>query len=142
MKDLNIIGAEVYAVISNVSEEKQNKIPSKVFNTFKKYEKYANDFVIVPNIDFEQQRISKESKDIIFAIALNYWLTEQERENVLKKMQENEIAKNKEYNPDKLFEKFSEKRKNNTSNTEVVKVEKKERWYVKIFNKIKSLFKK
>ena len=142
MKDLNIIGAEVYAVISNVSEERQNKIPSKVFNTFKKYEKFANDIVIVPNTDFEQQKISKESKDIIFAIALNYWLTEEEREKVLRKMKENETIKNKEYDPDKLFEKFSNKRKNNASNTEVVKVEKKERWYVRIFNKIKILFKK
>lgn len=142
MKDLNIIGAEVYAVLSNVSKEKQNKVPPKVFNTFKKYEKYSNNVVIIPNVEFEQQNISKESKDIIFTIALNYWLTEEEREKVLNSMQENEKRKSDKYNPDKIFEEFSEKKNKNYQNKEVVKVEKKERWYVKIINKIKSLLKK
>ena len=141
MNDLDIIGAEVYAIISKVSKEKQDKIPAKVFETFKKYELLSKKIKINPSIDFEKQNISKDAKDIIFVISLNYWLTAEERNEVIEKLKKNENYKNIEYDTNKIFKKFSNKTDEEVDK-EIVKVERKEKWYLKIVNIIQNLFNK
>ena len=66
MKDLEKIGSEVYAALSNVSIEKYNKIDPKIIEVFEKYRESSQNIKINPEVDFENQNISKEAKDIIF----------------------------------------------------------------------------
>lgn len=140
MKDLNIIGAEVYAVLNKMTEEMYNKVPKNILKMFKKFEKGAKEVELKNGIPFDEQKISKEAKDIIFAISLNYWLTEEERKEVLKKLKENEDALNEKYKVDNMFKKISKQNTDiNTENKEIVK-EQKEKWYIKIFNKVKDFF--
>lgn len=142
MIDLNIIGAEVCAVLNKVSKERYNKIPIKIREQFEKFKDLAEKVEIKEDIPFENQEISKEAKDIIFAISLNYWLTEEKKKEVLIKLKENEEALEEKYNANKIFEKMSKEEINvDIENKNIVK-EQKEKWYVKILNKIKSHFKR
>jgi len=142
MSDLNIIGAEVYAVLNKVSKEMYNKVPIKIREEFEKFKEEALKVEIKEDIPFEEQDITKETKDIIFAISLNYWLTEEKRKEVLIKLKENENSLNEKYNVDNIFKKISKENINiDIENKNIVK-EQKEKWYIKILNKIKSHFKR
>ena len=92
------------------------------------------------NKKIEEQNISKEAKDIIFLIGLNYWLTEEERKEVLIKLKENESALKEKYNIENIFKNTSNNKENSVSN--VLIIEKKEKWYLKIIKKILKLFKR
>lgn len=140
MRDLNIIGAEVCAVLNKVSKERYNKVPIKIREEFEKFKEEAIKVEIKEDIPFEEQDITKEAKDIIFAISLNYWLTEEKKKEVLIKLKENEEALEEKYNANKIFEKMSKEEINvDIENKNIVK-EQKEKWYVKILNKIKKWF--
>ena len=140
MRDLNIIGAEVCAVLNKVSKERYNKVPIKIREEFEKFKEEAIKVEIKEDIPFEEQDITKEAKNIIFAISLNYWLTEEKKKEVLIKLKENEEALEEKYNANKIFEKMSKEEINvDIENKNIVK-EQKEKWYVKILNKIKKWF--
>lgn len=125
MKDLGIIGAEVYAVLSKVSKDKYDKIPLNVIKTFEKYKNIASSIKIVPSLEFKKQEISSEAKDIIFVIALNYWLTEQEKEKVIEKMKKNDEKKNITFNYDNLFKTLSKIEISDEASTEIIEKKKK-----------------
>ena len=139
MIDLDVIGSEVYAVLSNVSKERYNKISPNVLKTFEKYKELSKNVTIIPDLEFEKQNISKEAKDIIFVIALNYWLTEEEKKEVIKKLKKNDELKNKTFSYENLFKKMSEESIQQETTDIVEKY--KEKWYIKILNKIKKFFK-
>ena len=142
MKDLDIIGAEVYAVLSNVSIERYNKIPAKITKTFEQYKKSARDVIIKPNIEFDKQAISKEAKDIMFVIALNYWLTDEEKKKVIDTMKLNEEKLKEKYDIEKMFEQRRSRQINVKKEETVAIIEKKESIVTKIINFIKKLFHK
>ncbi len=140
MKNLDIIGAEVYAILSNVSKERYNKIPTKITKTFEKYKEAAKNIIIKTNEEFDKQDISKEAKDIIFVIALNYWLTDEEKKNAIKNMNLNEEKLKEKYNIEKMFKKRKSKQINKEEVVSII--EKKENIFTKIINFIKKFFKK
>ena len=78
-------------------------------------------------------------------IYLRYFTTKEEREKLTKILRQNDIEeenfKREKYNVDKIFEKEKNKNinKQEIKTTSLVKVP--EKWYQKIFNKIKSFFK-
>ncbi len=124
MKNLDIIGAEVYAILSNVSKERYNKIPTKITKTFEKYKEAAKNIIIKTNEEFDKQDISKEAKDIIFVIALNYWLTDEEKKNAIKNMNLNEEKLKEKYNIEKMFEKRRSKQINKEEVVSIVEKKK------------------
>lgn len=104
MENLEIIGAEVYAILSKVSIERYNKIPTKITKTFEKYKESAKKVKIKPNVEFDKQEISKEAKDIMFVIALDYWLTDEEKKQAMDNLKFNEEKLKEKYNIEKIFE--------------------------------------
>lgn len=144
MENLANIGAEVYAVLNKVPKVKYNMIPQKITELFEKYKEQSKSIKIDTSKKFEEQEISKQAKDIIFAISLNYWLTEDERKLVLEKINENEQTVTEKYNVDNLFQKQNEviedeikEQSNMVSMTEY-----KEPLIKRIINKIKDFFRK
>ena len=69
-------------------------------------------------------------------------MRQKKKKEVLIKLKENEEALEEKYNANKIFEKMSKEEINvDIENKNIVK-EQKEKWYVKILNKIKSHFKR
>lgn len=138
MDKLDIIGAEVYAIISNVSIERYNKIPTKIIKTFEQYKESAKKVKIKPNVEFDKQEISKDAKDIMFVIALKYWLTDTEKKKVMDRLNFNEEKLKEKYNVEKMFE---QKRNKQIGKEKVVSiVEKKENIFTKIIKFIRKIF--
>jgi len=144
MENLANIGAEVYAVLNTVPKVKYNMIPQKITELFEKYKEQSKKIQIDTSKKFEEQEISRKAKDIVFAISLNYWLTEDERKLVLEKINENEQTVTEKYNVDNLFQKQNEviedeikEQSNMVSMTEY-----KEPLIKRIINKIKDFFRK
>lgn len=136
--DMQVVGAEVYEVLKNVSKEEYDKVPKKIINLFEKYKNHNDEIKIDLSKSFKEQKISQKAKDIIFVISLNYWLTDEERKQVIKKLNENEKKFNEKYNIEKIFEeRKAEKTNEETTNKALVKYE--EKWYTKIFNKIRTI---
>lgn len=110
MEDLKSIGAEVCAVLKKVSSSRYNKIPKEITDIFEAFEEESKNVVIEIDIPFECQKISKEAKDIIFLISLNYWLTEEKRQMVKANLKENEFCNDKtDISVSKWKDLFSEK---------------------------------
>lgn len=140
MSNFEKISAEVLAVLKEIPKSQFDKIPPKVIEMLEKNKNNSNEIKIDTNKKLEEQNISKEAKDIIFLLGLNYWLTEEERKEVLIKLNENERALKEKYNVENIFKKASANKEKSVNNVSII--EKKERWYKKIFKKILKLFKK
>ena len=101
--------AEVYEVLRSVPEEKFYKVPKKLTNFFEKYKGYGKGVKIDLNKRFAEQDISQKAKDIIFCISLNYWLSDEEKDEVVRKMKINEKEYREKYSVDNLFNKINGK---------------------------------
>lgn len=149
--------AELLELISYLDEESKNKIPKKLISVFEanaqeNYEKHLS-----PELPLEEQNISEKTISYLGVICLNYWCnSEEEKQDLINKVRENDIRKEKElqekYSYDKMF--------NNQKTTESINIEKtdsenKEQtinsenlpmdytnlpWHKKIFTKIRNFF--
>lgn len=142
MRNLDIIGAEVYAVLKQVPSDQYVKIPLEKRKIFEKYDEGAHKIEIDLDKDFSEQNISKQAKDIIFAISLNYWLTEAERQKVIRKLKENEKEWNNKYDVEKMFQKSPLEVPERKDANEIMIVNRKERFITRIINRIKKFFTK
>ena len=149
--------AELLELISFLDEESKNKIPQKLISIFEAnaLETYENH--LSPELPLEEQNISEKTISYLGVICLNYWCdSEEEKQDLLNKVRENDIRKEKElqekYSYDKMF--------NNQKTTESINIEKtdsenKEQtinsenlpmdytnlpWHKKIFTKIRNFF--
>ena len=146
---LDIAGAEVYELLKYVPREKYYKIPKKVTDLFTKYKDYNIKTKVDKNKRYDEQEISQTAKDIIFGISLNYWITEEEKQKILKEMKLNEEKLKEKYSVDKLFERQTN-RITNSENQQidlekqenVALVVKQENWFSKFINFIKGIFKR
>ena len=131
--DSSIICSIPYKIIE-VLQEKSEESEKKV--NFKE------------NIELKNQDISEESKAILSILYRDYICSEEEKAEVNKIFEENqkqyEELQREKYNPDKIFEKKDNKISiDNTVQEENALIEmQKDKWYVVLFNKIKSIFKK
>ena len=141
------IYSEVYALIQLAGKDYQDMLPDKV----KKSIDIKRDKDYVPNysidIPLEKQNIQKDTLAILANIEYNYWCkTENEKKEFIDELKQIDMNSEKElrelYNPDNIFKR--NKTTNQTSNTEeVAMVEVKEqKWYKKIFDFFRNLFKK
>ena len=82
---------------------------------------------------------------MLVVLKYNYWSTEEEKRNMIIKLQENEENYQKwlreKYNPDNLFKNKKQKIEINTEEKQLVEV-KEESFIQKIINKIKQFFHK
>lgn len=141
----SIMYAEVYEILNILGQDYINKIP---YDFYKFIDESRNKNIVVRfnvNIPLEQQKISDETIEFISLLNLKYWCTKEQKEDLVKKYNDNEIKHQKnlkeKYNTNNLFEKFnstnytSKKGQNQTAIIEI-----KENLFVKFIKKIKNIF--
>ena len=136
---------EVNEVLENMDEKYTKLISPDFMRMMIENIDWSYDFKYDTNKKLDEQLISDEAKTILSIIYLRYFTTKEEREKLTKILRQNDIEKEnfkrEKYNVDKIFEKEKNKNinKQEIKTTSLVKVP--EKWYQKIFNKIKSFFK-
>lgn len=145
------IYSEVNSILNMLGENYINKLPEPLLKIIEE-EKDSNYTPIYDsNIKLSEQNIKRESISMIALFHINYWSDEPEQKEQLKKIfRENEIKYQEElqekYNPNNIFknhktEKIKENGQEIQTNNKLVK-NKKQNIFLKIINKIKSIFTK
>ena len=123
------------------------KLPTKLLEMIYKNSDDKYNIEIDLRKDLKNQNISKKTKDMLAVLTYNYWSSEDEKKDIIKRLNENERNYQEElrekYNPDNVFR----NRKQSISNDEnisnaVAMVEYKESIFKRIIEKIKSIFTK
>lgn len=133
--------SEVLDIINNMEDIYREKISTKFmeFLVENQNENYINH--MNPNLEMNEQIKGKKTKEILAIIAYNYWYNEEQREEYKKRLKENEEIHQQElrklYDTDNLFKRNRESE--DTNNMQIMVVQKK-KWYQKIFEKIKGIF--
>lgn len=103
---------EVLSIIDLLEENQKNKIPKNLKDFFEDNKNQNYQANIVPDIPLEEQDLLQETIDILAMLKLNYWCTNEEKEELLNLLNENEKKYQEElvekYNPDNLFKKREE----------------------------------
>lgn len=128
--------SDIDFILSNINEELKNKIPIKLRNMI--HENKLNEYnsEINPNIPIDKQKLHPDTVDYLSMLYLNYWCeTEDEKEILKQKFEENEIKNKAKYSSDNLFKNNLNKLSTEKSNTSfpIIIPEKN-----KIFTKIKN----
>lgn len=133
---------EVLEVLRYIPKEDYNKVPKKLIDLLEQNRNEKNDFVYNIALPFDKQDISKDAKVILAIIFRNCWATEEEKKEICIREKEELEKKEKErqdkYNPDKVFEKREKNIINELKENNYLIV--KEKWYSKLFRKIKQIF--
>ena len=133
--------SEVLDIINNMEDIYREKISTKFMEFLVKNqnENYINH--MNTNFEMNEQIKGKKTKEILAIIAYNYWYNEEQREEYKKRLKENEEIHQQElrklYDTDNLFKRNRESE--DTNNMQIMVVQKK-KWYQKIFEKIKDIF--
>ena len=134
---------EVLEIISHFSEEDFKKIPKSEIDFYNENKDNEYKFKINPNIDLNEQNISREANAILVALYRDYFATENQKqilEKLLKQNEQKEEEKIREkYNPDDIFKKDKEYSKIENNN-EILPIEIEEKWYQKILDFFRGLF--
>lgn len=144
--------SEVDTFIDLLNEDKQEKIPKELRDFFKNEKDNSYNKIIEPCKPIKEQNLSIEALTIIAYLNLTYWCEdENEKQILLSIYDENEIKYQQELNQNfeakKIFEKNTLPNQSNEqecSEPENMSLteEKKESFFTKIINTIKSIFHK
>jgi len=135
---------EVHEVLENMPNEYTQKISPDFIKMIIENADWSYDFKYDTSKTLEEQSISEEAKTVLAIIYMRYFANEEEKLDLINKIRQNdeleENQKNEKYNPDKIFDNVP---KNITElENEINLVNINEKWYQRIFNKIKFFFKK
>lgn len=143
---MRIALTEVNCVLENSEDEVLTKIPNK----FKEYlnANMDKEFIpsFIPGLAIFAQPISMEAKELLKLVYRDFLATEDERkiliqkeEKILNTNAEQERNKQIQTTPVDVFEKKEERPKENEpiKNLQLIKVE--EKWYKKLFRRLKDL---
>jgi len=140
--------SEVLEIIKYISKEDYNKIPKSKIELFEKKANPNYKLAYNPSLTLEQQQVSKRAKAIIAILFRDYWATDEQRENIIRKQRDElyklEQEKYEKYKPEDLFKNRAlNTMEANTKATEdtTALIKHKESFISKIINKIKRLFK-
>ena len=135
---------EVLEILKYIRKEDLLKIPEEEIEILKEYANHKYEFKYDVQKSIKEQNVSKLAKGIIATYFYKYIATPKQREKIrlkqeydLRKMEE---AKKGRYDLENIFRKV-----NKTDiiieekETQIVET-KKEKWYAKLFNKIKKFF--
>ena len=139
---------EVLEILKYIKEDDLEKIPQEEIQILKKNANYNHSFYYNPGKSIKEQEVSKLSKGIIAQYFYKYIATEKAKKKIKLKQEYDlqiiESEKRKKYNYNNIFkEKQNVAEKDNEKINNVLPIEyKKEKWYVKIFKKILSFFRR
>lgn len=132
---------EILEIIKYIEPECVNKIPKGLIEFFEKQKDKNYKYHFDEEKDFSEQKISEETGGLLAMIALNYIADEENREKIKEILIKNEEEYQRElrekYNPDNLFK---DKQNIEESEPKQLTIIKKEPWYKRILNRIKSFF--
>ena len=135
---------EVYEILNLLGNEYIKKLPIELYNHIDNNRDKKSIIEYDINKNILDQNISEDARDMIAYLNLQYWCTEEEREELMKKYQKNEIRYQEElkekYNPDNLFNNKKTKNiDNDNENAQIIVY--RENIFTKIVNKIKRFLK-
>ena len=132
--------SEVDTFIDLLNEDKQEKIPKELRDFFKNEKDNSYNKIIEPCKPIKEQNLSNEALTIIAYLNLTYWCEdENEKQILLSIYDENEIKYQQELNI--LPNQSNEQECSEPENMSLTE-EKKESFFTKIINTIKSIFHK
>lgn len=146
--EMNDVCKEVFTILAYLDTNLLDKIPNKFLKFISEQAADSNyDFYIDVEKDLDEQNISEESKDLLSLIYYSYIADENQKKEISKTWNENEIKYqeelSKKYNLDNIFKQktFStSKIENKPSQASLVNY-KKGTLFSKIKNFIKNIFK-
>lgn len=142
----DIAYAEVFEILSYMNKKTVMKIPLEVLQFIKENRNMEYISKINPNNIFNPENISKEAREILAAIDLEYLASDESKKEKLKIYKENERKYQeellKEYSFTDIFaNKNKENQKESESNRSLQEY-KELKWYQKIITKILNIFRK
>lgn len=139
---------EVVEILKHVPEESVQKIPQDMRDMFEEEMDKDYKFEVKDNVEFEDLKLLDETKAILANIFRDYWATPYQRERILAKEQYDrqkvDEEKQKKYNSNDLFKRknINDTKEIESSNNENLPViVKEEKFYHKLINFIRKLFK-
>ena len=140
-KEQSMAYTEVIEVLKYIPKKDVEKIPKEILEYYQTNMDNYYDFKIDVNKTFEQQKLLEKTKIVLAILFRDYWATQYQKEKIRQKenydIQKLEEKKKEIYSYDNLFYREKEQETENLALIEY----KKERWYNKFFNWIKSIFK-
>lgn len=137
---------EVLEIISHFSEKEYSKIPSERIKFYEDNKDKNYNYKIDPQIDLQEQYISKEAETILVTLFRDCFATDKQKEILNNLLKQNQVKADKEkyekYNPNNIFKKNANSNSINESEGLLPTIIKEEKWYVKILKFFKSIFKK
>lgn len=147
-KELSEAAVEFNCILKNATKDVKEKIPNEFITFLKNIESKTYKFKYDKTKTLKEQNLKAETKGLIALVYQDYLCDEEKRKKYLKKcnerMLEKELEKRKKYNPDDLFKTQKEKQfiqDVDHKNIDSI-IPQKESWFKKIFNKIKSLYRR
>lgn len=141
---------EVYKILNTLEDDDFKKIPQDVISVIYQNKNEEYDYYLNDELSLQKQPMMPETKAILFNIYRDY-LSSPEQKEKIKKVQKkerwkNEIKKKQEYNVN-VFNKNniskgeSQKIKKQESKNPLIEI-KKDKWYERIKNFLKKVFRK
>lgn len=140
-KDLNkIANTEILNILKNIGYEYSSKVPTKFieFLMENSIEDEKNEYT-----GFDKNnniKVSSIAEEILDYLNLEYWATEEEKEELIKIYENNEKVLNEKYNSDNIFKKKQNISPEKKEETSLITVQKKSKISM-IFEKIKKWLK-
>ena len=105
---------EVYEILKKVPEEDFKKIPKEVLLMLQIKMDKEYKYKLVNDLDFEKQKMLRETKILLAIIYRDFWATECERDRINKKVNYDvkkcEENKKEKYSPDDIFKNAKRKK--------------------------------
>lgn len=134
--------SEVLEILKYLTQEDYEKIPKEKIEVFETNMNKDYAFNYNPDKTLPEQNVSETARTIIAILFRDYWATEEQRKRIIKVQQQErnriESKKQEKYNTNELF-----KNNKKTKTQEVAMVEVKEqKWYKKVFDFFRKIFRK
>lgn len=148
--EVNDIAKETVEVLKFTDVDFKSRISEKLLNLLEELSHQSTKEVKIDlNKKLNEQNISEECKDLLSLLYLNYYASENEKEEILKIWKENDNIYQKElegkYDIDKIFEKNTQEKIKKTEESNIQEEVKmpaviKETFLEKLINRIKKIF--
>lgn len=144
--EINKAYSEVYEILQLLDNEFICRLPKKFIEFIEKEKDNEYIININPNVPLENQNLLKDTVNILAMLKLDYWSTEDEKQELLSILNQNEneyqAEINEKYNPDNIFKNRQSITQNkNIEETGLVPIKEKH-FVLKLFEKIKNMFQK
>ena len=129
---------EVVELLRYIPLKDYLKIPRETISLLKYEQDQDYDFEFDKTKAIKEQKISRTAWIIFLKIYMDYILNEKQKNTVEEILRMNTNKKNEEWNNEKLLNIFNEEKQ---EDNQLCCITEKEKWYKKIINKIKKVFK-